>query len=158
MADLTNPTPAEEKVVEDLLGISLPTRGEMQEIEVSARLYQQNGAEFMTVSVVSAAETDEPSLTPVTFVLKGKTLVTVRFTEPDVFSTFVTRSQKANEVACSTGEQVMLGLLETLSDRMADALERAEIFRKKPNSGVAAKSRDLEGMIEQIGRNGESSH
>ena len=162
--DLTNPTPAEEKVVEDLLGISLPTRGEMQEIEVSARLYQENGAEFMTVSVLSAAETDEPSLTPITFVLKGKTLVTVRFTEPDVFSTFVTRSQKANEVACSTGEQVMLGLLETLSDRMADALERVavevdqisrEIFRKKPNSGVAAKSRDLEGMIEQIGRNGD---
>lgn len=52
--DLTNPTRAEEKVVEDLLGISLPTRGEMQEIEVSARLYQENGAEFMTVSVVSA--------------------------------------------------------------------------------------------------------
>ena len=108
--DLTNPTRAEEKVVEDLLGISLPTRGEMQEIEVSARLYQENGAEFMTVSVVGAAETDEPSLTPVTFVLKGKTLVTVRFTE-DVFSTFVARSQKANEVACCTGEQVMLGLL-----------------------------------------------
>ena len=47
---------------------------------------------------------------------------------------------------------------------MADALERVavevdqisrEIFRKRPDSGVAAKSRDLEGMIEQIGRNGD---
>jgi magnesium transporter len=162
--DLLNPTREEEQLVERMLSVSLPTRGEMQEIEVSARLYQENGAEFMTVTVVNELDSDEPSLTPLTFVLKDQTLVTIRYTDPQIFTTFVGRAQKTNEVACSTGEQVMLGLLEALSDRMADALERVaaevdqisrEVFRKRPSSGAAAKSRDLEGMIEQIGRNGD---
>jgi magnesium transporter len=162
--DLLNPTREEEQLVEKMLGVSLPTRGEMLEIEVSARLYQENGAEFMTVTVVNALESQEPSLTPLTFVLKDQTLVTVRFTDPQIFTAFVARAQKTNEVACSTGVQVMLGLLEALSDRMADALERVavevdqisrEIFRRKPSSAAAVQSRDLEGMIEQIGRNGD---
>ena len=162
--DLVDPTRDEERLVERLLSLALPTRGEMQEIEVSARLYQANGAEFMTVTVVNALDSDDPSVTPITFVLKGETLVTVRFKDQEMFTAFVARAGKANEVACATGEQVMLGLLEALSDRMADALERVaveidqisrEVFRKKPSSGAAAQSRDLEGMIEQIGRNGD---
>jgi magnesium transporter len=54
----------------------------MQEIEVSARLYQANGAEFMSVTVVNALDSDDPRVTPITFVLKGETLVTVRFKDP----------------------------------------------------------------------------
>ena len=36
--DLVNPTPAEDKAVEKLAGIAVPTRDEMQEIEISSRL------------------------------------------------------------------------------------------------------------------------
>ena len=161
--DLFKPTPEEERLVEQLLDISLPSRGEMQDIEVSARLYQENGAEFMTVTVVTALDSDEPSLTPLTFVLKGNTLVTVRLTDPPIFKAFVRRAQKPNEVPCGTGEQIMLGLLESLSDHMAEVLEKVavdvdqisrEVFRKKPGT-AGAKSRDLEGMLEQIGRDGD---
>ena len=106
--DLLNPTREEEQLVEKMLGVSLPTRGEMLEIEVSARLYQETGAEFMTVTVVNALESEEPSLTPLTFVLKDQTLVTVRFTDPQIFPAFVARAQKTNEVACSTGNKSCL--------------------------------------------------
>jgi magnesium transporter len=161
--DLFKPTPQEERLVEQLLEISLPSRGEMQDIEVSARLYQESGAEFMTVTVVTASDSDEPSLTPLTFVLKGDTLVTVRLTDPPIFKAFARRAQKPNEVPCGTGEQIMLGLLESLSDHMAEVLEKVavdvdqisrEVFRKKPGT-AGAKSRDLEGMLEQIGRDGD---
>ena len=47
--DLYNPTPEDYRYVEQLLSLHLPTREEMQEIEVSARLYQDDGAEFMTI-------------------------------------------------------------------------------------------------------------
>jgi magnesium transporter len=162
--DLLKPTLEEARSVEQLLDISLPSRGEMQDIEVSARLYQESGAEFMTITVVSELDTSEPTLTPLTFVLKGQTLVTVRLTDPPIFRAFVRRAEKTGEVPCETGEQIMLALLEALSDRMADMLERVaadvdqisrDVFRKKPSSPSSAKSRDLEGTLEQIGRDGD---
>jgi magnesium transporter len=36
--DRLNPTPEEDRLVESILGISIPTREEMEEIESSARL------------------------------------------------------------------------------------------------------------------------
>ena len=63
--DLVNPAPGEDKMVEQLLGIAVPTREEMQEIEVSARLYQESGAEFMTITAVTQLDTEEPMMTPI---------------------------------------------------------------------------------------------
>ena len=162
--DLFNPTPEEDGYVERALGISLPSREEMQEIEMSARLYNEGGAEFMTITAIAMLDSDDPATTPITFVLKGGSLATVRFAEPRAFPTVVARAQRPNAVACSTGEQVMLSLIEALIDRMADALERIavdieaisrSVFRHKAKRGRLSKSRDLEGTIEQIGSSGD---
>ena len=51
--DLSAPTRAEEKTVEGLIGIDIPTREEMQEIETSSRLRQEDGALYMTVQLVA---------------------------------------------------------------------------------------------------------
>ena len=75
--DLFNPTPEEDAYVERALGISLPSREEMQEIEVSARLYNEGGAEFMTITAIAMLDSDDPDTTPITFVLKGGSLATV---------------------------------------------------------------------------------
>jgi magnesium transporter len=162
--DLFNPTPEEDTYVERALGISLPSREEMQEIEVSARLYNEGGAEFMTITAIAMLDSDDPVATPITFVLKGGTLATVRFAEPRAFPNVVARAQRPSAVACATGEQVMLSLLEALIDRMADTLERValdiegisrSVFRHKSKRGRSSKSRDLEATIEQIGTSGE---
>jgi len=57
--DLLEPTPEEEKLVEASLGIEVPTREEMKEIETSSRLYEDNGALYMTMTL--AATTAAPS-------------------------------------------------------------------------------------------------
>jgi magnesium transporter len=162
--DLYNPTPEEDAYVESALGISLPSREEMQEIEVSARLYHEGGAEFMTVTALAMLDSDDPVTTPITFVLKGGSLATIRFAEPRAFTSLIARAQRPNAVPCATGEQLMLSLLEALIDRMADTLERVavdieaisrSVFRHKAKRGRLSKSRDLEGTIEQIGSNGD---
>ncbi len=164
--DLYNPPPQDNRYVEQLLGISLPTREEMQEIEVSARLYQEDGAEFMTLTAASRLESDEPINTPITFVLKGTTLVTVRYEEPKAFANFVVRAQRANAVPVANGEQIMMGLIEALLDRMADALERVgtgidqvsrQVFRKggKAKEKASPSSDDLQAAIERIGQDGD---
>jgi magnesium transporter len=161
--DLINPTVEEDRLVENMLGLSLPTREEMQEIEVSARLYNEAGAEFMTITAVTHMDSDEPAHTPITFVLKGPALATVRYMEPRAFASFAARAQKASAVPCASGEQVMLGLIDSLTDRMADALERVgmevdtisrEVFRGKKRIGTGSP-RNLQATLEQIGRNGD---
>jgi len=163
--DLLNPTPEEDRFVEAAIGVSIPTREEMQEIEVSSRLYNENGAEFMTMTAVTQLDTDEPVLTPITFVLKGATLVTVRYAEPRPFLMFALRVQRANAITCNTGEQVMLSLMEALIDRIADALERVgskidiisrEVFRhSEHDNGKASRTRDFQRVIVEIGREGD---
>src|SRR5262249_34566376 len=88
--DLLNPTKKEDQCTETVLGVSIPTRDEAEEIGVSARLYHEDGAEFMTMTGVSQLETDVPATTPITFVLKGDTLVTIRYAEPKPFWTYAT--------------------------------------------------------------------
>jgi magnesium transporter len=170
--DLVSPEPHETKLVETSLSIAVPTRDEMEEIELSARLYQEDGAEFMTMTALAGLDGDDPVKTPVTFILKGATLVTVRYADPKPFAAFLARAKRGNGLVCSTGETVMLGLLEAIIDRLADVLERCgneidavsrEIFRtRKANGKTVGKagdkeksSRDLEGLIEQIGRKGD---
>ena len=57
--DLINPaTVQEDKLVEQLLGIAVPTREEMQEIEVSSRLYvEHHGARYMTATLMCQSDT-----------------------------------------------------------------------------------------------------
>ena len=42
-----------------MLGIAVPTREEMQEIEVSSRLYVENGARYMTATLMCQSDTDD---------------------------------------------------------------------------------------------------
>ena len=50
--DLVEPTAEEEAAVESFLGIDIPTREELAEIEASSRLYQDDGAAFMTATLI----------------------------------------------------------------------------------------------------------
>jgi magnesium transporter len=161
--DLLNPTPAEVKDVEAALHITIPTREEMEDIELSARLYQEDGAEFMTMTALTNLDTDEPAKMPVTFVLRGPTLVTVRYADAKPFNTFCNRALRGNGHNYETGEDVMLGVIESVIDRMADVLERLgneidgisrEVFRGKSRPSTK-KTRDLEALIEQLGRKGD---
>ncbi len=161
--DLFNPSSEETRLVEERLGIAIPTRDEMQEIELSDRLYQEDGAEFMTMTATAKLDSDYPAKVPVTFILKGTTLVTVRHADLKPFQIYANRIMKPNGAVCETGELVMLGLLEAMIDRTADALERAgndvdqisrEVFRKS-NASATKKTRDLQSLIEQIGQKGD---
>src|SRR4051794_7297186 len=84
--DLVTPTLPEDKLLERTLGIAVPTREEMQEIEVSSRLYIENGARYMTATLMCQSDTASPKTTAVTFILSGHKLVTVRYDEPRPFA------------------------------------------------------------------------
>src|SRR5476651_1881 len=122
--DLVKPTAAEDHAVERLAGIAVPTREDMQEIEISSRLYIENGARYMTATLMCAADTESPRTTAVTFILAAHRLVTVRYDAPKPFMLVENKLARA----CSpgiTGEMVLMELLDAVIDRNADILERA---------------------------------
>ena len=93
--DLLNPTGEEEAAVERLIGVGIPTRQEMAEIEESARLYEERGALVMTAVVVTGiSQRRRPSTAEVTFVLTSKALVTVRYADPLAFRTFAAKCRR----------------------------------------------------------------
>lgn len=103
--DLLAPTAAEDKFVEACLGIAIPTRDEMKDIEPSARLYNEDGAEFMTITALVNTDTDEPVKTQVTFVLRNNQLVTLRYDEPKAFGIVAKAIARPN--GRISGEKVM---------------------------------------------------
>src|ERR1700716_3417853 len=122
--DLVKPTAAEDKAVERLAGIAVPTREDMQEIEISSRLYIENGARYMTATLMCAADTENPRTTAVTFILASHRLVTVRYDAPKPF--MLVENKLARSCAPGiTGEMVLMELLDAVIDRNADILERA---------------------------------
>ena len=123
--DLLNPTLEEEKQLEAALGIDIPTREEMREIESSSRLYQKDGAHFMTAMLVTKLDAPWPVTSFVTFVLLRDRLVTVRYSEPYSFYMFSKRAM-AGEVDCVSAPAVLIGLLEQIVDRVADVIERMQ--------------------------------
>jgi magnesium transporter len=159
--DLLNPTQDEEKKVERALKFNVPTREEQQEIEASSRLYQENGAYFMTATLLYTTEQGDPRTTPATFILAGQRLVTVRYAEPRAFPIFVARCNRT-ETDLKSGPAVLIGLLETIIDRLADFIERLQaeveglshsIFELK--GGAASKQRRFDVLLRAIGREGE---
>jgi magnesium transporter len=122
--DLVKPTAAEDHAVEVLAGIAVPTREDMQEIEISSRLYIENGARYMTATLMCAADTENPRTTAVTFILASHRLVTVRYDDPKPFM-LVENKLARSAPSGVTGEMVLMELLDAVIDRNADILERA---------------------------------
>jgi magnesium transporter len=122
--DLVKPTAAEDKAVERMAGIAVPTREDMQEIEISSRLYVENSARYMTSTLMCAADTENPRTTAVTFILVNHRLVTVRYDEPRPFVLVENKLARACATGI-TGEMVLMELLDAVIDRNADILERA---------------------------------
>ncbi len=159
--DLINPSIEEDDAVEAALGISIPTRAEMREIESSSRLYVENGATYMTAFVISDIGAHFPQTSTVTFILAKHRLVTVRYAEPKAFSLFLSRVNKGMS-SCSAGEEVLIGLVETLISDTADLIERvqdqvekltAQLFQVK--GGQVTRDRRLDVVLRATGKEGD---
>ncbi len=159
--DLLDPTPEEDKYVEQALGISVPTRAEMREIEASNRLYVENGACFMTAFVIYAIEQAIPRGSSITFILAGDRLVTVRYAEPKAFPMFLARAEKG-DTTCTTAIDILLGLVESLVHRQADLIERIQddVDRLAPaifeiKGGQQTRGKRLDVLLRTIGKEGD---
>ncbi|MBM9595652.1 magnesium transporter CorA family protein [Roseitranquillus sediminis] len=155
--DVLHPDPEEERAVERAVGVGIPTREEMAEIEETSRLYHEQGAAVMIAPLLVKATGDYPETTDVTFVLTDQHLVTVRYGEPRSLAIFAATAQRRPEI-CAGPNSIFVALLDAVVDRIADVLEEAgrdldalsrETFA---NAGVQP---DLRAAMRRLGRDGE---
>jgi magnesium transporter len=160
--DLISPRPNEDKLVERRVGIAIPTREEMQEIEVSSRLYVENGARYMTATLMCQSDTDTPRTTAVTFILASHRLVTVRYDEPKPFQIVGNRLGRTCPDKIH-GEHILVDLLDAVVDRAADILERIgvevdqvshDIF-EPDTAGAGNSTKVYKSILSAIGRKGD---
>ncbi len=159
--DLLNPTPEEDAAVERALGICVPTRAEMREIEASNRLYVEGGAYYMTAYIIYAIEQTVPAASSITFIVVGNRLVTVRYAEPKAFPMFLARAEKGH-APCANGPDIMIGLIESLIHRQADLIERIQddVDRLAPSvfeikGGQQTRGKRLDVALRTIGKEGD---
>jgi magnesium transporter len=119
--DLLEATPDESEHVAREIGLTIPTEAEINEIESSSRLANRDGILYLSMPMVSRPET-EPRAVSIGFVLAPDRLITVRFAPSRLFDRFMEQAGAPMRV----GAHVMVGLLEAIVDRQADALEQVK--------------------------------
>lgn len=157
--DLFRPTEAETAAV-TALGIDVPTLEDMEEIEISNRLYRQGGTDYLTVVLTGHSETDRPLAGPVTFIIEPRRIVTVRHHASRPFDTYPARADKVGP-GCATANQVFLSLCEEIIGRLADLLESVgrsleHLSRQIHDPGTrGSRQQRLEVALRLVGREGE---
>jgi len=123
--DLESPTAEEEDGVEAILGINVPTPAERAAVEESARFYEEDGELYLTATLLGRRDEGPFVSGPVTFILVGDKLATVRQIRPRAFDVGQGRAS-ARIGSAKTGADVLLALLEGAAERLADLLSEAQ--------------------------------
>lgn len=119
--DLLLPTEHELHMIQDILHINIPTQKEMKSLGLSSRLYRQAHNVYMTAFMVTDTKKQCVTYQPVTFILTPNQLITLRYIDPSPFSRFLNNLSN-HDIEHDTPSSLLLGLLETIIDRLAEHL------------------------------------
>lgn len=157
--DLYRPLSSQAASVE-ALGHSPPSLADMEEIEISNRLYREARADYMAVVLSGMSESKTPTSGAMCFILLAQRLGTVRYHAPRPFETYPDRANKVG-AGCARAEQVFLGLTQEIIGRQAAILEgigrtldevAQSIYQAGPRGLQADK---LQSSLAQVGREGD---
>jgi magnesium transporter len=120
--DLLNPDAAETERVRQATGLAVPSEAAISEIETSSRLATRNGVLYLSMPLISLEE-DGPRGVSAGFVLSPERLITVRFAPSRIFDAYAADMPRG-DLDQPSPAHVLVGLLEAIVDRQADALEQ----------------------------------
>ena len=159
--DIYYPSADQEKRIEDILSINIPTKAEMNKIEVMSPFYKEDNTHYMTITVLDKSNDENPNSTAITFILTGEIIITLRYSTPWPLTNFTSRAIKGYPQALSS-ENILSGILEVLINSTADALEEVgneldsllkKIFEKSSSQEMIFSKR-YNSVIRKIGYTG----
>lgn len=173
--DLLDPTEQELELAESLCGQKLPTLDDLNAIESSSRISVRKGVAFLSSPLLKRNGTEFLS-TPVGFVLTDERLFTIRFQPYQAFETVAQLVSDHTAMPATTPDaattphavlhagEILVALIETIVDRLADVLEAMgnlldtlshDIFRPSQQGPqirtMASRQRDL---LQRVGSAG----
>jgi magnesium transporter len=156
--DLYRPQPHQVQAAQ-ALGVEVPTLADMEEIEISSRLYREEGVDYMTLVLPGMSDSREPVSGPVTFILTPGRLVTVRHHAPRPFATYPERADKVG-FGCGDADRLLLSLIDEIVGRLADILEGSgraldDVARVVYDDTTPSGPDNLQAALRRIGREGE---
>lgn len=120
--DLISPTPEEATAIAAATGFTVPTEASASEIEASSRLATRDGVLYLSMPLILRSE-HGPLGVPAAFVLSPERLLTVRFAPSQVFDAFASHMPRGEDIHPGSAH-ILIGLMEAIVDRQADALEQ----------------------------------
>jgi magnesium transporter len=126
--DLFSPSAAEDAALEAALGVEIPSREDLREIEASSRLYREHDSVVLTLSLATGILKNKDELAaelyPLAVILSPKALVTLRYTDLSVIDRMMVQTGRASP---ATPPALLMMLLDTVIDRLADSIERIAV-------------------------------
>ncbi|MFI4938237.1 MAG: CorA family divalent cation transporter [Candidatus Berkiellales bacterium] len=120
-SDVFDPTQEERSQIEEENNIILPLHHEMHQIEFSNRYYEDNGALYLSLNVVTKAA-PFPESHVVVFVLADKKLITLRYSDPNPIKNF-TDQLDIHPHPVKNHYDIFLLLLRSIVGNVADMFE-----------------------------------
>jgi magnesium transporter len=161
--DLLRPTDDERNAVESRYGVTLPTRDELSEVELSSRVSEENGVLFLNIPTISPMSGVEHRPSPVGFVLGKDFLVTIRYAELRSFDSVIRKFPTHTMRGTSVG--VFSAIVDEMVDLSADLLEEVADGLEVISRGVFSKlgqqrdrltsNEELRNLLTQVGHAGE---
>ncbi len=163
--DMHEPDEAARHQVEAITGMRVPTREDLSEIETSSRLSREGDTLYLSVPSLVRGEGGDARTSPVGFVLAPDRLLTIRFSPLPAFDTYAARCRMGS-TKDRTSISLLLGLAETLVERIADVLEREgeeldavsrRIFRPSEARRIRPRrsEAELRALLRNLGRAGD---
>ena len=119
--DLLDPTGDEKRAIEAYLGTTIQTKAEAEEIESSSRFSEEGDIIFANTNFLSPAD-DEMLMDPVSFILAGRLITTLREIPLRSFDTLQNKLQARPELF-PDGWHVFVEIMDKRVDLDADIVE-----------------------------------
>lgn len=119
--DLLEPTGEQKRAVEAYLGTEIQSKAEAEEIESSSRFYEEGNAIFCNTNFLSPAD-DEMLMDPVSFILVGNTLTTIREVPLRSLDTIMLKIQALPDLF-PDGFSIFVEIMDRRVDLDADLVE-----------------------------------
>lgn len=140
--DLSAPTEEERAWVEEAYQQTLPTAEEMSEIEATARFFEDEGGLHINSYFLHETEGRYSNMNA-GLKLGGNRLFTLHDRDLPIFRMFRRRARRQSDFAANASE-ILLGLLETSVEQLADELEHIYTELDSLSRGVLSnESRDM---------------
>jgi len=158
--DLFDPEPAEEKFVEKVLEIGIPSHEEMTEISESSRLFVEGEALYLSCWLL-CYEMAIPQNASITFIITPKHFISIRYSDHHAFRIFrsARKGVQHHRFRCTDG--ALLEVIEAAVGHIASNLRLIEqdlnslsvtIFSEQKKQKTGAPKMALKNIVQRLGK------